>query len=197
MAADDSDLIKRKLAKVNYGKKREPSTPILAKMIALSLNYGYNFVTKALGKMNSNVKYDEIERLLRCLNIPFGVDEETQFREFLIERDLMRVQRSENLMDIDLTVKVAKLIELIKERIKRADPSADFSDVKNFPEKPTVFLNNLKSDLMESCLEDIENVRVSPNAILPEGQCVHGQERLPPRNQGERDLRRRFSQFSH
>lgn len=150
--------LKRKVFRSTSRRRKEATTPILAKIISISLNYGYNFVTKAVEKMANYVPYKEVEKLLRCLNIPFNHDEETEFREFLIEKNLMKVQRSDNLMDIDLKVKTPELNKLIKERIKRADPSADFSAVKMYPDKPTVFLNGFKSKLLDSCLDDFETV---------------------------------------
>lgn len=125
-------------------------------MVSMSLNYGYNFITKAIDRMEDYIKFQEFEKLLQCLQIPCNLEEETQFREFLIEKDLLRIERSGNLMEIDMRIDTKELSKLLKNLIKKADPSADFTQVKHFPDQPTVFLNNFKQNLLESCLKDLE-----------------------------------------
>jgi hypothetical protein len=91
---------------------------VVSKIVATSLNYGYNFITKAMEQADDFIGFTEVKRMLTCLNIPMTLEEETEFREYLISKDLVKVDRKDMLLDVDLTLDTQNFVKLLKKKIK-------------------------------------------------------------------------------
>lgn len=140
-------------------------------MVATSLNFGYNFITKALKQAEDLMSFSEVKRMLACLNIPMNLEEETEFREYLIAEDLVKVNRNDMLLDVDIKLDTRGFSDLLKKKIKTADPSANFEEFSDFPKDPKSVLNKIKNDLIESCLEDLSTrgkIFADKNNFIPE-----------------------------
>jgi hypothetical protein len=123
-------------------------------MVTSSLNYGYNFVTKALQSSDAFVSFSEFKKIMSCLGIPMTLEDEAEFREYLISKELVKVERNDMLFDVDIKVDMNGLTELLKAKIVKNDPKANFDELQHFPDDAKALLNNIKNDLLESCLED-------------------------------------------
>jgi hypothetical protein len=150
-----SKLTRRGIIRGNAFKLSDQSI-VVKKMVSMSMSYGADFLTKAIDKMDRLAPFDQIKHLLTCLNIPMNLEEEAEFREFLISKNMITVNRNDMLLDVELSVDTYKLCEMLKAKIRKLDPKADFSGLREYPEEPTSFLNNFKQSLMSSCLDDLE-----------------------------------------
>ena len=82
------------------------------------------------------------------------LDDEAEFQEYLISKDLVKIERKDMLFDVDIKIDMKGLTELLKSKILKLDPKANFDELQHFPDDPKALLNNIKHDLLESCLED-------------------------------------------
>ena len=158
-----------RLSKRFFGsrKRKRRISSILSKIISMSFNYGYTFVTKALDcNSGGYVEFDTLRKILESLGIGMTIDEESEFREFLIENDLFKIDREKMMTDVRLSIDCYGLSKLVKKRIKESDPMANFSIIKLIPKDAAEFLNSFKDDLFESCLKDMENVSEKNFAII-------------------------------
>lgn len=125
-------------------------------MVSSSLNNGYNFITKALQSSDPFVSFTEFKKILTCLAIPMTLDDEAEFREYLISKELVRVERNDMLFDVDVKIDMIGLTKMLKQKILKLDPKANFDELQHFPEDAKTLLNTIKHELLESCLEDFQ-----------------------------------------
>ena len=147
------------------------SSRVVSKIIAMSLNYGYTYVIKALEQADSQLNFTELKNMLTCLSIAMDLDEEKELREYLISKDLVKIERKDMLLDIELKLDTQAFIKLLKKMIHRADPNANFDEILDFPKDPKTLLNNMKNDLLESCLLDLQtraNIFMDSDQYIPE-----------------------------
>lgn len=150
---------KQQMMDIGMGYKGNRRSKVVSRIVAAANVFGPATLIKGLRYAEDFMTIDDLKFFLQCFNVNLSLKEERELREYLIFKEAVSTQGSGNFLQHNIKIDSYQLSKILKKEILNDNPRAIFTSLSKPPTDIIKFLGSIKDDLLNSCLQDLEQVR--------------------------------------